>query len=382
MNLTNEQLAFQETARAFAAKEMAPFAAEWDQNSFFPIETLRKAASLGLAGIYVKPENGGCGLGRLDASLIFEELSTACISTAAYLSIHNMVAWMIDTFGTPEQHNQWLPKLMTMESLSSYCLTEPSAGSDAASLKTKALRDGNDYILNGEKAFISGGGTSNIYLCMVRTTDEGPKGITALIVEKGTPGLSFGKKEKKMGWKSQPTTAVIFQNCRVPATNRLGEEGEGFKMAMKALDGGRINIASCSLGGAKACLEAALSYMKERKQFGKKLSEFEALQFRLADMATELEAARLMVHEAAIKLEENHPNAKVACAMAKRFATDVGFRVANEALQLHGGYGYIQEYQIERFVRDLRVHQILEGTNEIMRLIIARHLLDSKESTR
>lgn len=376
MDFTNEQLAFQETAQAFATKEMAPYASKWDEECIFPIETLRKAASLGFAGIYIKPEHGGCGLGRLEASLIFEELSTACVSTSAYLSIHNMVSWMIDTFGTPDQQTKWLPRLMTMETFSSYCLTEPSAGSDAASLKTKAIRDGNDYILNGEKAFISGGGTSDIYVCMVRTGEEGPKGITALVVEKETPGLSFGKKEKKMGWNSQPTTAVIFQNCRVPISNRLGDEGDGFKIAMKGLDGGRVNIASCSLGGAKACLKAAQTYMKERSQFGKKLSQFEALQFRLADMATDLQAARLMVHDAARKLQDNTVDAKVACAMAKRFATDVGFRIANEALQLHGGYGYIKDYQVERFVRDLRVHQILEGTNEIMRLIIARHLLE------
>ncbi len=375
MPLTDDQIAFKEAAQAFAEKEMAPFANEWDQECTFPIETLRKAAAMGFAGIYVNPEQGGCGLGRLEASLIFEELSTACVSTAAYLSIHNMVSWMIDTFANPEQKAKWLPKLMTMEWLSSYCLTEPSAGSDAASLKAKAERDGDVYVLNGEKAFISGGGASNFYLCMVRTGEPGPKGISAIVVEKGTEGLSFGKKEKKMGWNSQPTTAVIFQNCRVPVSNRIGEEGDGFKIAMQGLDGGRINIASCSLGGARACLEATMSYMKERVQFGKPLSQFEALQFRLADMATELEAARLMVHHAALKLQNKDSKAKVTCAMAKRFATDVGFRVANEALQLHGGYGYIKEYRIERFVRDLRVHQILEGTNEIMRVIISRNIL-------
>lgn len=378
MDLTNDQLAFQETARTFSVKEMAPYASKWDEECIFPIETLRKAASLGFAGIYVNPEHGGCGLGRLESSLIFEELSTGCVSTAAYLSIHNMVSWMIDTFGNEDQKSKWLPRLISMESFSSYCLTEPSSGSDAASLKTKAVREGDHYILNGEKAFISGGGVSDLYVCMVRTGDDGPKGITALIVEKETPGLSFGKKEKKMGWNSQPTTAVIFQNCRVPIANRLGEEGEGFKIAMKGLDGGRLNIASCSLGGARACLEATQTYMNERSQFGKKLAEFEALQFRFADMATDLKAARLMVHAAAINLQNHEPDATVACAMAKRFATDVGFRVANEALQIHGGYGYMKEYQIERFVRDLRVHQILEGTNEIMRLIIARSLLEAK----
>jgi len=374
-DLNEEQLAYQETARSFAVKEMAPHAASWDEEKFFPVETLRKAAALGFAGIYSSPDYGGSGLGRLEASLIFEELSTACPSTAAYLSIHNMVVWMIDRFSNLDLRKKWLPPLMTMEHLSSYCLTEPSSGSDAASLKTKAVKDGDHYILNGEKAFISGGGVSDLYLCMVRTGEQGPKGISAIVVEKGTPGLSFGKKEKKMGWNSQPTTTVIFQDCRVPVSNRIGEEGDGFTIAMKGLDGGRINIASCSLGGARICLEKTTSYMKERHQFGKKLSEFEALQFRLADMATELEAARLMVHRAAHKLELQTPDATIACAMAKQFATDVGFRICNEALQLHGGYGYLKDYQIERFVRDLRVHQILEGTNEIMRLIIARDLL-------
>ena len=374
-SLTPEQKAIQETACTFAEKEMAPFTQKWDEECIFPTDTLRKAAEMGFGGIYVRAENGGCGLGRLEASLVFEELSTACVSTAAYISIHNMVAWMIDTFGTPEQHKKWLPKLMTMEHLSSYCLTEPSSGSDAASLKTTAVLDGGVYILNGEKAFISGGGASDIYLCMVRTGEKGPKGITALIVEKDTPGLSFGPKEKKMGWNSQPTTAVIFQDCRVPVSHRLGAEGEGFKMAMSGLDGGRINIASCSLGGARTCLERSKTYMHERTQFDQKLADFQALQFRFADMATDLQAARLMVHHAAQKLQDKDTEATLACAMAKRFATDVGFRVCNEALQLHGGYGYMKEYEIERFVRDLRVHQILEGTNEIMRLIIARKVL-------
>lgn len=374
-----EQLAFQKIAQNFANKEMAPYAPSWDEECFFPIETLRHAAALGFAGIYVRPQYGGSGLSRLDASLIFEELSTACPSTAGYLSAHNMVAWMIDTFGTDEQCQRWLPHLMTMESLGSYCLTEPSSGSDAASLKTRAVRDGDRYIVNGEKAFISGGGVSDIYICMVRTGEEGPHGITALVVEKGTPGLSFGKKEKKMGWNSQPTTPVIFQDCHVPIANQLGQEGEGFKMAMKGLDGGRINIASCSLGGARACLMASQTYMKERSQFGKALADFEALQFRLADMATHLEAARLMVHRAALSLQENRQNATLACAMAKQFATDMGYQICNEALQLHGGYGYLKDYQIERYVRDLRVHQILEGTNEIMRLIISRVLLKAEK---
>lgn len=378
-DLNPEQLAFQEIAQVFANKEMAPYAQSWDENCFFPIDTLRHAAALGFAGIYISPQYGGSGLTRLDGSLIFEELSTACPSTAAYLSVHNMVAWMIDFFGNEGQRQRWLPHLMTMESFASYCLTEPSSGSDAASLKTRAVREDDHYVLNGEKAFISGGGVSDIYVCMVRTGEEGPHGITALVVEKGTPGLSFGKKEKKMGWNSQPTTAVIFQDCIVPIANRLGNEGEGFKIAMKGLDGGRINIASCSLGGARACLRASQAYMKERSQFGKKLAEFEALQFRLADMATQLEAARLMVHRAAHYLQEGRSDGTIACAMAKRFATDVGYYVCNEALQLHGGYGYIKDYQIERYVRDLRVHQILEGTNEIMRLIISRDLLQEEK---
>ncbi|MBA3812928.1 MAG: acyl-CoA dehydrogenase family protein [Alphaproteobacteria bacterium] len=374
-HLNPEQLAFQETAQVFALKEMAPYAQSWDENCFFPIDTLRHAAALGFAGIYISPPYGGSGLGRLEASLIFEELATACPSTAAYLSVHNMVSWILDAFGNEDQRQKWLPRLTTMELFSSYCLTEPSAGSDAASLKAKAVREGNHYILNGEKAFISGGGVSDLYVCMVRTGEEGPHGITALVVEKGTPGLSFGKREKKMGWNSQPTTAVIFQDCLVPVSHRLGEEGEGFKIALQALDGGRINIASCSLGGARTCLRISQTYMKERSQFGKKLAEFEALQFRLADMATHLEAARLMVHRAALLLQDEKAEATMACAMAKRFATDIGFQVCNEALQLHGGYGYMKDYQIERFVRDLRVHQILEGTNEIMRLIISRALL-------
>lgn len=373
--LTEDQRAFQSAARQISQAELAPHASRWDADSYFPVEVFRTMAQMGFAGIYVDESHGGCGLGRLEAALIFEELAKGCVSTAAYLSIHNMVAWMIDTFGNDQQRQQWLPKLLSMESLGSYCLTEPSSGSDAASLKTTAKRDGDHYILNGEKAFISGGGVSDIYVCMVRTGEEGPKGISCLVVEKGTSGLSFGKPEKKMGWKSQPTTSVIFEDCRVPVANLLGEEGQGFTFAMKGLDGGRLNIAACSLGGAARCLEATTTYMKERKQFGKHLADFQALQFRVADMATELEAARLMVHAGATKLDQQSPDATQACAMAKRFATDVGFEVCNQALQLHGGYGYISEYEIERFVRDLRVHQILEGTNEIMRLIIARKLL-------
>ncbi|MFL7901690.1 isobutyryl-CoA dehydrogenase [Azospirillum argentinense] len=372
--LSEEQQAFRDTARDFAQQEMAPNAAHWDENSVFPVDTLRQAAALGFAGIYVGEEFGGSGLGRLDAAVIFEELSAACPSTAAYISIHNMASWMIDRFGNAEQRERFLPKLTTMEHFASYCLTEPGAGSDAASLRTRAERDGDHYVLNGSKAFISGGGTSDVYVCMVRTGEPGPKGISCIVVEKGTPGLSFGKQEHKLGWKSQPTSAVIFENCRVPVANRIGEEEEGFRIAMKGLDGGRLNIAACSVGGARFCLEQAVAYTTERKQFGKPLNAFQALQFKLADMATELDAARLMLHRAAASLDAGSPEATAHCAMAKRFATDAGFQVVNEALQLHGGYGYIKEYPIERIFRDLRVHQILEGTNEIMRVIIARHL--------
>jgi alkylation response protein AidB-like acyl-CoA dehydrogenase len=374
-SLTPEQLSFQELAKAFAINHLAPYAAEWDRDEIFPISTLREGAKLGFGGLFVKATQGGCGLKRLDGVLIIEELARGCVSTAAYFSIHNMVCALIDRFSTDEQRQKWLPNLTSMEWLSSYCLTEPNAGSDASALTTKATREGDYYILNGTKAFISGGGVSDLYLCMVRTGELGPKGITALIVEKGTPGLSFGKPEQKMGWRSQPTTTVLFDQVRVPVCNRLSDEGQGFTIAMVGLDGGRLNIAACSLGGAQACLDQALQYVNERQQFNKKLKTFQALQFRLADMATELTAARLMVHKAAALLDEGHEDATLHCAMAKRFATDIGFGVANEALQLHGGYGYIQEYQIERYVRDLRVHQILEGTNEIMRVIIARKLL-------
>ncbi|HZL59108.1 MAG TPA: acyl-CoA dehydrogenase family protein [Stellaceae bacterium] len=373
--LSEEHRAVRETARDFAAAEFLPHAAQWDEECIFPVEALRQAAALGFAGIYVHEASGGTGMGRLEAALVFEELAAACPSTAAYLSIHNMVAWMIDRFGDEAQRRKFLPKLLTMAHFSSYCLTEPGAGSDAASLKTSARRQGDYFVLNGTKAFISGGGASDIYAVMARTGGEGPGGISCILVEKGSKGLSFGKKEKKLGWNSQPTTMVIFEDCRVPAANLLGGEGMGFKIAMMGLDGGRINIGACSLGGARACLEAAQRHLVERKQFGKPLAEFQALQFRLADMATELDAARLMVHRAACALERDDPEAGTQCAMAKRFATDTGFQVVNEALQLHGGYGYIKEYPIERYLRDLRVHQILEGTNEIMRVIIARRLL-------
>src|SRR5580765_7327898 len=374
-DLSDEQLAFQETARQFAQGEWLPYAPGWDEREEFPEEALRRAAALGFAGIYVKDEFGGSGLSRLDATLIFEELATACVSTAAYLSIHNMAAWMIDRFGNPAQRARFLPRLMTMEHFASYCLTEPGSGSDAAALATTARRDGEDYVLNGSKAFISGGGRSDIYLVMVRTGDPGPKGISCLVVENGTPGLSFGRPEKKLGWHTQPTAMVIFDDCRVSAANRLGAEGEGFAIAMMGLDGGRLNIGACSLGGARACFEAARGYMLERRQFGSRLADFQALQFKLADMATELDAARLLLRRAAASLDKGEPDATLHCAMAKRLATDAGFHVCNEALQLHGGYGYLKDFPIERYLRDVRVHQILEGTNEIMRVIIARRLL-------
>ncbi|RMF10042.1 MAG: acyl-CoA dehydrogenase [Alphaproteobacteria bacterium] len=374
--LTEEQQLVRDTAHQFAKEQFAPHAEQWDAESIFPVEALRAAAELGFAGIYVGDDVGGAGFGRLDAAIIFEELAWACASTAAYISIHNMASWMIDRFGSEEQRQTFLPRLTTMEHFASYCLTEPGAGSDAASLKTRAVRDGDHYVLNGSKAFISGGGSSDIYVVMVRTGEDGPKGISTLVVENDTPGLSFGAQEKKLGWKSQPTSAVIFEDCRVPVANRLGEEGDGFKIAMMGLDGGRLNIGACSLGAARRCLEEALAYVQDRKQFGKPLAAFQALQFKLADMATELEAARLLLHKAAAKLDAKAPDATQYCAMAKRYATDVGFNVVNEALQLHGGYGYLRDYPIERFFRDLRVHQILEGTNEIMRVIIARKLLE------
>jgi alkylation response protein AidB-like acyl-CoA dehydrogenase len=370
--LTDDQRAIQDTARAFAQDRLLPGAARWDEEKVFPEEELREAAGLGFAGLYCRDDVGGTGLTRLDAALVFEELAAACPSTAAYISIHNMCAWMVDRFGDDALRRRVLPKLMTMEHFASYCLTEPSAGSDAAALKTRAVLDGDHYVLNGTKAFISGGGRSEVYVVMCRTGGEGPKGISTLVVEKGTPGLSFGKQERKLGWNSQPTAMVIFENARVPVANRVGAEGDGFKIAMAGLDGGRINIAACSLGGARASLEAAARYMQERKQFGRPLADFQALQFRLADMATELTAARLMIHNAAAKLDAGAPDKTVACAMAKRFATDACFEIANQALQLHGGYGYLKDFPIERYLRDLRVHQILEGTNEVMRLIIGR----------
>jgi alkylation response protein AidB-like acyl-CoA dehydrogenase len=373
--LSDEQRAFAETAREFAGEEWLPAAPGWDERQEFPVAALRRAATLGFAGIYVGEEFGGSGLGRVDAALIFEELAAACVSTAAYLSIHNMAAWMIDRFGTPEQRARFLPPLMNMVHFASYCLTEPGSGSDAAALATRAVRRGEHYVLNGTKAFISGGGASDCYVTMVRTGGEGASGISCLVVEKGTLGLSFGKKERKLGWNSQPTAMVVFEDCRVPVANRLGAEGDGFKIAMMGLDGGRLNISACSLGGARACLELARDHLLERRQFGRPLAEFQALRFKLADMATELEAARLMVWRGAASLDRGDPAATMHCAMAKRLATDSGFHICNEALQLHGGYGYLKDFPIERHLRDVRVHQILEGTNEIMRVIIARRLL-------
>ena len=373
-NLTEDQHAIQGMAREFAAAELAPHSARWDEEKFFPIETLRAAAALGLAGIYIGEDVGGSGLGRAEAQIVFEELSYGDVATAAFLSIHNMAGWMIDRFGSGELRRRFLPQLTTMEKVASYCLTEPSAGSDAASLSTKAERDGDAYVLNGSKAFISGGGVSDLYVVMARTGGPGPKGISAFVVENGTPGLSFGAQERKMGWNAQPTAQVNFDACRIPEANRIGAEGDGFKLAMAGLDGGRINIASCSLGGARFALDTAQAYLGNRRQFGQPLTEMQGLQWRLADMATELDAAQLMVRRAAFSLDNKLPEATKHCAMAKRFATDVGFEVANQALQLHGGYGYLKDYPLERIVRDLRVHQILEGTNEIMRVIVAREL--------
>ncbi len=374
-DLTEDQRAFQATARQFAHEAMAPNARAWDENETFPVPELRKAAALGFGGIYVKDDAGGSALSRLDATIIFEELAQGCTSTAAYISIHNMAAWMIDAFGGAAQRQKFLSKLCSMEHFASYCLTEPDAGSDAASLKTKATRDGGHYVLNGSKAFISGGGVSDVYVCMVRTGGAGPKGISCIVVEKGTPGLSFGAREKKLGWKSQPTAMVNFENCRVPAENLIGQEGDGFKIAMAGLDGGRLNIAACSIGGAQFCLDRTIEYMRERKQFGSRLSDFQALRFRIADYATELEASRLMVRRAAVAVGADEPDGTRLAAMAKRLATDAGFEVVNGCLQLHGGYGYLRDHPIERVFRDVRVHQILEGTNEVMRLIVSRDFL-------
>ncbi|MDD3836375.1 MAG: acyl-CoA dehydrogenase family protein [Phenylobacterium sp.] len=372
--LSEEQRAIQEAASAFAAAELAPHSARWDEDRLFPVDVLRKAAGLGFAGIYTSEEMGGAGLSRLDAAIIFEALAYGDVPVTAYLTIHNMATWMVDRFGSDELRRRYVPRLTSMELIASYCLTEPGAGSDAASLRTTARRDGDAYVLDGSKAFISGGGVSDVYVVMARTGEAGAKGVSCFVVEKGTPGLSFGSQERKMGWNAQPTAQVNFDGVRVPGEHRVGAEGEGFRFAMMGLDGGRLNIAACSLGGAGFALDTAKAYMEQRQQFGRPLKDFQALQFKLADMATELEAARLMVRRAAAALDARDPQATKLCAMAKRFATDAGFSVANEALQLHGGYGYLRDYPLERIVRDLRVHQILEGTNEIMRVIIAREM--------
>jgi alkylation response protein AidB-like acyl-CoA dehydrogenase len=373
--LNDDQRAIQDAARQFAEAELAPHSAEWDESKHFPVEVMQLAAEMGFCGIYTGEEHGGMALGRVEAALIFEELSRGDVSTAAFISIHNMAAWMIDSFGSDDLRGRFVPRLTTMELIASYCLTEPGSGSDAAGLRTTAKLDGDHWVLNGSKAFISGAGTSDVYVVMARTGADGPKGISTFVVEKGTPGLSFGAQEKKMGWNSQPTAIVAFDDCRIPAANLLGKEGDGFRYAMMGLDGGRLNIAACSLGGARLALETTQAYVTTRKQFGKSLSEFQNTQFKLADMATQLEACRLMVLRGAWAIDTNHPEKTKWCAMAKRMTTDACFQIADEALQLHGGYGYLKDYPLERIVRDLRVHRILEGTNEIMRVITAREML-------
>ncbi|MEP6982129.1 MAG: acyl-CoA dehydrogenase family protein [Sphingomicrobium sp.] len=374
-DLTPDQLQIQEMAAKFTADAITPFAAEWDEKHIFPKDTIREAAELGFGAIYVAEESGGIGLGRLEAELIFEAMAYGCPSTSAFISIHNMVAWMIDRFGSAELKQQYLPSMITMEKMGSYCLTEPSSGSDAAALKTRAVKDGDHYVVSGSKAFISGAGANDVMVAMVRTGEDGPKGITALVIEKDMPGVSFGALEKKLGWHSQPTAQVNFDEVRVPVGNRVGAEGEGFRIAMVGLDGGRLNIGACSLGGAQRCLDEAIKYTKERKQFGSAIADFQATQFTLADMETELQAARYLLYVAAAKVTANAPDKTRFAAMAKRLATDTGSSVVDRALQLHGGYGYLQDYPIERFWRDLRVHSILEGTNQIMRVIVSRDLL-------
>lgn len=380
--LGEEQRAFREAARDFALAELAPHAARWDAEAIFPRETIARAGELGLCGLYVDEAAGGAGLSRLDAAVVFEELAAVDPSTAAFISIHNMATWMLTRHAAPALREAWGPALASGAKLASYCLTEPGAGSDAASLKTRAARDGDAYVVDGAKAFISGAGATDVLVVMARTGGDGARGISAFAVPADLPGIAYGRKEEKLGWNSQPTRGVTFEDVRVPAGHRLGEEGEGFRIAMKGLDGGRLNIAACSLGAAQGALDAARRYLGERRQFGRKLAEFQALRFKLADMATQLVAARQMVHTAARRLDAGSADATVWCAMAKRFATDAGFAICNDALQLHGGYGYIREYPVERLLRDCRVHQILEGTNEIMRVIVARHLLDTEEELR
>lgn len=373
--LTEEQNMIVEMASGFARDQLRPNAEKWDNEGQLDRGVLEALCDLGFGGIYTGEEFGGSGLSRLDAVLIFEALSMGDISHATFLSIHNMATWMVDSFASDDLRSQYIPRLTAGELIASYCLTEPGAGSDAASLKTRAVRDGDDYVLNGAKVFISGAGFSDVYVVMARTSDDGAKGVSTFIVEKGTPGLSFGKNERKMGWRAQPTAMVNFDDCRIPATNRVGEEGMGFKFAMAGLDGGRLNIAAGALGGAQDAMDRALAYVKDRKQFGKSISEFQATQFKLADMEIELQAARSLLYDAARRLDQKTPDATKFCAAAKRFVTDTAFKVANDALQLHGGYGYLADYEVERIVRDLRVHQILEGTNEIMRVIVSRDIL-------
>ncbi|MEP0390928.1 acyl-CoA dehydrogenase family protein [Erythrobacter sp.] len=374
-SLTDDQLAIQEMAQRFTADNITPFAGEWDEKHIFPIDTIKKTAELGFGAIYVSEESGGIGLGRLEAALIMEAMAYGCPSTSAFISIHNMAAWMIDRFGSQTVKDKYLPGLIGMDKIASYCLTEPSSGSDAAALKTTARLEGDHYVLNGTKQFISGAGSNEIYVAMVRTGEDGPKGITCMVIEKDMPGVSFGANEKKLGWHSQPTAQLILEDVRVPVENVVGGEGEGFRLAMMGLDGGRLNIGACSLGGAQRCLDEAINYTKERTQFGKAVSEFQNTQFTLADMATDLEAARVLLYLAACKVTENAPDKSRFSAMAKRLATDNGSSIVDRALQLHGGYGYLQDYPIERFWRDLRVHSILEGTNQIMRMVVGRDLL-------
>ena len=375
--LTDDQLAIQDMARKFTADRITPFAAKWDEEHHYPVEVWKAAGELGFGAIYVSEESGGTGLGRLEAALIMEAMSYGCPATSAYVSIHNMVSWMIDSFASPEVKARFLPDLVSMEKIASYCLTEPGSGSDAAALKTTARLDGETYVLNGTKQFISGGGYNDLYAVMVRTGDAGAKGISCVLVEKGTEGMSFGAPEKKLGWNASPTAQVIFDNCRVPVANRVGAEGDGFKFAMAGLDGGRINIGACSLGGAQRCLDETITYVKDRSQFGKAIADFQNTQFQLADMATDLEAARALLYLAAAKVSSGAPDKTRFAAMAKKLASDNGSEIVDKALQLFGGYGYLRDYPIERFWRDLRVHRILEGTNEVMRMIIGRDLLKS-----
>ncbi|AJR25669.1 MULTISPECIES: acyl-CoA dehydrogenase family protein [Sphingobium] len=374
-DLTEDQLAIQEMARRFTADAITPFAAEWDEKHIFPRDTIRAAAELGFGGIYVSEESGGIGLGRLEAALVMEAMAYGCPSTSAFISIHNMAAWMIDRFGSQAVKDKYLPSMVPMERIGSYCLTEAGSGSDAAALKTRAIRQGDHYVVTGSKQFISGGGENEIYVVMVRTGDDGPKGISCLVIEKDMPGVSFGAQERKLGWHSQPTAQVNFDGVQVPVENLVGGEGEGFRIAMMGLDGGRLNIGACSLGGAQRCIDEALTYTKDRKQFGQSIADFQNTQFTLADMETELQAARTLLYAAAVKVTENAPDKTRFAAMAKRLATDTGSSVVDRALQLHGGYGYLMDYPIERFWRDLRVHSILEGTNQVMRMIIARDML-------